>query len=296
MSDYDVTPDPLDKAYVQAEAFLNDEEARAARRARVLAAASREAEIQTSRDRRTIWRLGGGLAAAAVGGLSVLLAMHMREASAPRPPPAPAPAPANHPAPNAPSMEASPLPAAKPTALAPPQPAKVEAETRPPAADANDLSAARPSSVVTTARRAPETMSEALPVPQSVEEPAQSRPVARAKPAAPAAMAAQAFSSAEKATAGSTSDQAARLVAAAASGRIGEVKALLERGVPVDAIDADGETALMKSIRADQPAVATLLHARGADLDRENRAGESARDMAAAKADPGLDKALGLAP
>jgi hypothetical protein len=43
VSDHDAAPDPIDKAYVQAEALLSDEEARAARRARVLAAVAREA-------------------------------------------------------------------------------------------------------------------------------------------------------------------------------------------------------------------------------------------------------------
>jgi ankyrin repeat protein len=78
------------------------------------------------------------------------------------------------------------------------------------------------------------------------------------------------------------------------AGRTDEVKALLAQGVPVDAIDADGETALMKSIRAGQPAVAALLHARGASLQRENRAGQSARELAAEKQDPRIDAALGL--
>src|SRR5207249_1021680 len=42
---------------------------------------------------------------------------------------------------------------------------------------------------------------------------------------------------------------AARLRAAAAAGRTAEVGALLAQGVPVDAPDADGETALMESIQ-----------------------------------------------
>ena len=91
-------------------------------------------------------------------------------------------------------------------------------------------------------------------------------------------------------------DQAAKLRAAAAAGRTAEVKTLLAEGVPVDAPDADGETALMESIRADRPAVAALLRRRGASLDQQDQAGQSARDMATAKADPALDKALGLAP
>jgi uncharacterized protein len=92
------------------------------------------------------------------------------------------------------------------------------------------------------------------------------------------------------------SDQAAKLRAAAAAGRTAEVKALLVQGVPVDASDADGKTALMRSIAADRPAVAALLVRHGASLDRQDQAGESARDMATAKGDAALNQALGLAP
>jgi hypothetical protein len=48
----------------------------------------------------------------------------------------------------------------------------------------------------------------------------------------------------------------------------------------------------MKSIRADQPAVVAVLRRHGASLDRKNYAGQSARDLAAAKADPALDRAI----
>ena len=68
------------------------------------------------------------------------------------------------------------------------------------------------------------------------------------------------------------------------------------QGVSVDAPDADGKTALMESIQADRPAVAALLRRHGASLDAEDQAGESARDMAAAKGDPALNQALGVAP
>ncbi len=91
-----------------------------------------------------------------------------------------------------------------------------------------------------------------------------------------------------------SSDKAARLRAAAAAGRTDEVEDLLAQDVPIDAPDADGETALMKSIQADQRAVAALLNRHGASLDRKNRAGESAKDMATAKGDEALSKALGL--
>jgi len=93
---------------------------------------------------------------------------------------------------------------------------------------------------------------------------------------------------------GSGPDQAARLRAAAADGRTAELETLLAQGVPVDAQDDDGTTALMKSIQADQPAAAALLRRHGANLDQKDRAGVSARDMARAKHDPELDQALRL--
>jgi len=103
--------------------------------------------------------------------------------------------------------------------------------------------------------------------------------------------------SAAKARAAPTSaDPAARLRAAAAAGRVSEIKTLLVQGAPVDAADAAGRTALMAAVQARQPAAAALLLRHGADLDLTDQAGESARQMAAAIADPALDKALGLAP
>ena len=86
----------------------------------------------------------------------------------------------------------------------------------------------------------------------------------------------------------------ARLRAAAAAGRTKEVSALLAHGVAVDDADFAGETALMKSIRADRRGVAALLVRHGASLDRQDLAGESARDMARAKGDAALNRALGL--
>lgn len=87
-----------------------------------------------------------------------------------------------------------------------------------------------------------------------------------------------------------------RLGAAAAAGRVDELRTLLDQGAAVDALDEDGETALMKSVRANQPAAAALLRRQGASLDLKNRDGVSARQMAAALADPALNRALGLAP
>jgi hypothetical protein len=85
-----------------------------------------------------------------------------------------------------------------------------------------------------------------------------------------------------------------QLLAAAAAGRTIEVQQLLNRQVPVDVADTNGETALMKSIRADQPATAGILIHHGASLDKKNNAGLSARDLAAHINDPALNHALGL--
>ena len=85
-----------------------------------------------------------------------------------------------------------------------------------------------------------------------------------------------------------------QLRAAAAAGRTIEVQELLSRRIPVDAADTNGETALMKSIRARQPATAALLIRHGASLDKKNNAGLSARDLATQINDPALNHALGL--
>ena len=85
-----------------------------------------------------------------------------------------------------------------------------------------------------------------------------------------------------------------QLRAAAAAGRTREVEELLNRQIPVDVADANGETALMKSIRADQPVTAALLIRHGASLDKKNKAGLSARDLAMQINDPALNHALGL--
>ena len=89
-------------------------------------------------------------------------------------------------------------------------------------------------------------------------------------------------------------DRTAGIHAAAAAGRLDELTALLAQGTPVDAPDSDGETALMKSIQANRPAAAALLRRHGASLDRTNRAGVSARDMATSIDDPELNRALDL--
>ncbi len=52
----------------------------------------------------------------------------------------------------------------------------------------------------------------------------------------------------------------------------------------------------MAAVKANQAAAAALLRRHGADLDLKNRAGASARTMAASRGDPALNQALGLAP
>ncbi|HEY5009449.1 MAG TPA: hypothetical protein VII42_15730, partial [Caulobacteraceae bacterium] len=117
MSDHDATPDPIDKAYVQAEALLSDEEARTARRARVLAAVASEAAAAPA-VRRPAWRRGGWLAAASVAGLGVLIATHIYTPPRRETQTTPAPAPAATAGPGAtsaaPTQSSAPTPAAAP--------------------------------------------------------------------------------------------------------------------------------------------------------------------------------------
>ena len=82
-------PDPMDKAYAEAEAMLSDDAARAARRARVLAAVAAAPPAEASPARSPgIWRRGGALAAAGLAGLVVLVATQVHP-PAPLGPPAP---------------------------------------------------------------------------------------------------------------------------------------------------------------------------------------------------------------
>src|SRR5450432_2247171 len=99
MPDRDDAPDPMDEAYVRAEAVLSDDDARAARRARVLAAVAREPITPPAASYPSIWRparrRGGWLAAAGVVGLGVFVATQLyqpaprQQQTAPRPPAAP---------------------------------------------------------------------------------------------------------------------------------------------------------------------------------------------------------------
>jgi hypothetical protein len=129
MSDHDAAPDPMDKAYAQAEAVLGDEAARAARRARVLAAVARAPAEPPAESapamRRPAWRRGGWLAAASVGGLSLYLAAQVYRPAPTPPQPQTAPAaPAVVPATPAQGVAAPATPAARTPQPAPRAPAR----------------------------------------------------------------------------------------------------------------------------------------------------------------------------
>jgi hypothetical protein len=317
--DNEIGPDPIDKAYVQAEAVLGDD-ARAARRARVLAAVAREpagalAPVSAQRPVRRPggWIRGGWLAAACVAGFGLFIATRSYEPALRQSPPI---------ASTAPRATASAAAAPTPRAIAAPSPALSEppkALAAPPRdeapAAAASVDAAPPAPPPPPLEVAPERRAfPAAPAPAAAPPPSES--IVTAKRAEPASKAnttgfrarggmAGAFAhsglvaappSRPETDAALSSDQGARLRAAAAGGRTAEVKALLDQGALVDAPDADGNTPLMKSIQADQPGVAALLRRHGASLDRKNHAGESAREMATAKDDAALNRALDLEP
>jgi hypothetical protein len=351
MSDFDPTPDPIDEAYVRAEALLADEAARAARRERILAAVGREPAVAAPapappRRRAPVWRRGGWLAAACVAGLSLVIVGQVYEPTPRRPlPPAsptlpappvlPAPAAgpvaptAAGPAHEAPTSAAAvpPGPIAKPASVpvavsayaskaspapevagnlrgAAQAPPPTPAPPPPPPAAAPVLAQAPrafpaepPQSVVVTAeRRASERAADAADSRDTVSEvviaqAAPSRKSARSQSFATIAPQGRLSSFAAR-----TFDQATRLREAAEAGQTAEVESLLDQGAPVDAPDAEGNTALIKSVQADHPAAAAALSRHGASLDHKNHAGESARDIAAAKEDAALNEALGLGP
>ena len=317
MSDHD-TPDPIDQAYDQAEAMLNDEASRAARRARVLAAVAHQPAIAAAASvaappvsapepRRSVWRRNGWLAAACVAVLCVVLAVQYRPPVV-RPHPAARPrtsaSAAVHPHPLVPSTPSVAAIDQSPSKTTPETPHLKKAARSEPVLAANAppqpkaFPAAPPESVqevVVTGSRIPHAgLTSASPL-TTAERPsakaAQDRayaPVAAPPPPPPpAAQAEPMFGAADI-------DTPASLAAAAAAGRTAEVEQLLARGAPIDATDAKGDTALMRSIRADKPVVAALLLRHGASLDRKNKAGKSARDMAKAIGDEALDRALGL--
>src|SRR5580693_1577916 len=62
-----------------------------------------------------------------------------------------------------------------------------------------------------------------------------------------------------------------RLIDAARSGDAKAVRALLQQGVPVTAVEPDGSTALHEAVRRDSLDIADLLIAAGADVKAANR-------------------------
>ena len=336
MSDPDVTPDPIDAAYVEAEAVLSDEAARAARRARVLAAVTRQGARDAPAARARLWRRGGWLVAASVSGLALVIASQLY-----RPPPLPLPSkpapaatsttgPTTAPALPAPALalptkatarggksEAAPPPVAVAPSPAPP-PVVVALLPAPPPAAPSDA-APPPRAFLGGAAAAPPP-----PPPGADFVASQQAPARRADQALAGGtgngtavtelvvtaekrethlesvpVAITAFTSSSRDAVGinpAAVNPGAQLRAAAAAGRTEDMEALLHQGAPVDAPDAAGDTALMISIQADHPAAAALLRRHGASLDRTNHAGESARGMAAERGDAALDQAIGLGP
>ncbi len=320
MSDHD-TPeqskmdrDPVDQAYVQAEAMLDDVRALDARRARVLAAVAAEpaaAPGSPPMRRRTQFGRGGWLIAASVVGLSVMVALQMRS-------PVPASqlvAPAQPVAPPSPAVSTL-TPVGHSQAAPLPRPAVRTTKGELPGADSSIApksslagptasDAAKPAAPALIPKQTPVTSSTPsqpvfapppLPVPPVQHRDEEPRPPATAHASA------STVSDSEVNEVIVTSEkrklpheeQAEQLRGAAGAGQAEEVAALLAKGAPVDLPDETGDTALMKSVRADHPAASLLLRRRGASLDRRNHAGESARTLAAIVGDPELDVALGL--
>jgi hypothetical protein len=298
MSDPDAGPDPIDKAYGQAEAILDDAAACAARRERVLAAVAVAGSGQPDRKPRLLWGQARWLAAASVAGLALFIGLRFYQPTPPpsEPPPATtevatAPAPAT-PAPAAPAPEGTATPA-PPSRVRGPAPAP-EAQSR----AARDVQTA-PALPVAPAQAPPPPSPQAAlappPPPPPSSEVVEDVVVTGSRRAEAPAAAARTSKAAEDAAQAPGSAREERLRAAAAAGRITELTALLNQGVPVDARDDDGETALIKAVRANRPAAAALLRRRGASLDLKNRSGQSARDIASMIGDPALNRALGLA-
>jgi hypothetical protein len=312
MSDHDIAPDPIDKVYLQAEALLGDEAARASRRARALAAVAREVvgpAAAPALARPPIWRSGRWLVAACLAGLAALVGIQiypilphkpeLRQVALVTPPPGRATASLPEQAPRtrytAPAHAALAVPQRATTPLA----HIVIAPSVSPAPLAPRPSAAPPQAGVVS----PPTLA-APPAPGATVQGAPPSLAGVSPPSSALAASAPSQSSLSEVVvtaemrrpSEAAADPAARLRGAAAAGRLAQIKVLLDEGVPVDAEDADGDTALMKSIQADQVDSAAVLSHRGASLDHKNHAGVSARDMATTQGDPALDEALGLKP
>jgi len=314
----DPTPDPIDAAYAEAEAAMSDETARAARRARVLAAvAGAPAQVSPLPRRPSVWRRGSWLVAASVAGLALLLATQIDRPTPFRPqsPTTTSGTPILAP----PAKPAAPEKSAPPRTSAPPAPPRLAPRLASPPVK---LPAPPPPAAIPLALPAPEAPPPAPP--PAASEQAAAAPVTN-QPASPTGgvdnndatvvseivvaadkrqehiekvpVAVSAFTSSKRdLVPRELAERGARLRAAAAAGDTTELESLLDQGVPIDVPDAAGDTALIKSVEADQPAAAALLRQRGASLEHKNHAGQSAGDLAKAKGDAALEGALGLSP
>jgi hypothetical protein len=75
-------------------------------------------------------------------------------------------------------------------------------------------------------------------------------------------------------------DYSADLLQAAMNGRTGKVKAFLDNGASLEAVDADGRTPLMLAAQHGQLATVELLLGRGANASARDRQGDSAYTLA----------------
>lgn len=303
--------DHMDQAYVRAEAMLDDDHARAARRARVLAAVS---DVGAEPDaaptpRRTAWRHGGWLVAASVAAVSVFVAVQINQPPAFERPTTPTPA-QQPPAGSPPAVDAAPPTVSVPPAVAAPKPAARPTTPSPTIAPVAPPMDAGAPEIVAMPEPAPPP---APPPPPPPPAAAMERRIAPARGPTPATAPIRARARSETsdtasksvieelvvtgsriASASSPEALAQQLREAAAAGQSRQLAVLLARDVPIDAVDDDGESALMKAVQARQLDAAAFLRRRGASLDLKNREGRSVRDMAATLADPAMDKALGL--
>ena len=298
MDDPGAALDPIDKAYIDAEALLTDDAARALRRGRVLGELARtdaaprvESPVQT---RRRASRFGGWLVAASVLGLSVFIAVR-----APQRPPIANPAPQPAPAAGAVVADAAPAPTQESTDRPPALP-KAAANNAPRVAAAPPPVVPAPRSERPTGglARGPDAPTEADKAANAATSASPDDAMAAAAPVVAARAQALAASPPPPPMAAfrATPSPADRLRAAAAAGRNLEVEDLLAQGTPVDAPDADGDTALMKSVAAGKAQTAALLRRHGASLDRKNREGQSVRDVAAAMDNEDVNEAIGVKP
>ena len=312
--------DPIDEAYVRAEAMLADDDARLARRAAVLAAVGQSAAVparappmETSRSerRRRRWALPVWASAACAVGLTLLTVMRTgpwRPASpelvTPTLESAGPPAPIQHrpgqtgaDTPESGSGRVARRPAvlnARSTSTPTPYSSRrLEGAACRPRGDRSAFPAERtpdapaPTTEAGLAAPAPAAPPAPVPPPPPIAPHMTPPPPANiAVPAAPLPPVRAPIPEAQYDLSPSNFggraaplDLSAALRAAAMSGRVEELKTLLNRGAEVDAADQDGDTALMKSIQAGRSSAAALLRQHGASLDRRNAAGVSARDM-----------------